>query len=94
MDSKGVEMCLAADSPYNTACNDTTALRLDGTMDHNVYIMPKTEIRENSSTIDKMSYFALQPLYFFFGIVTFLLAISICVILAYALISISGVRPW
>ena len=77
LDSK--EVCLAADSIDNKVCKGD--LIIDGTRDHTLYILPYTEISQNSTLMEKMSYSIVKPFIFFIGmgyIALFIISMLTC----------------
>lgn len=94
IDSKGVGLCLAADTPDNVVCNSTEYLVLDGTRDHQLFLLPETDLKGNETALELINYSILTPVNLFLGIGGFLLVLSTAVMLTGALLRVAGVKIW
>jgi hypothetical protein len=92
IDGRGFSYCLAVDSPDNYICSKNESLALDGISDHNLYFVPYTAIRQNSSMIDKINYGVLTPLNFVVGISLFLIMLLVGAIIIQFMLNLAGVR--
>lgn len=91
IDGVGVEYCLATDTIDTAVCNNTQYLALDGTQDHQIYLLPASELAANATISQKMGYFALTPLNLVISASALFIALTVAVILTYFFLQGAGV---
>ncbi len=62
LNTQNTGLCLSIDNPNTPICDNKTAIVVDGTNDHVIYILPETELKLKSNITAKMEYIIFTPL--------------------------------
>jgi len=66
IESNGIEICISENITHQV-CTSENNLILDGTSDHILYFMPKIEVENNATNIEKIQWGLTTPLTLLMG---------------------------